>query len=101
MAGTLLKAGYRLHIYNRTPEKAAPLLAQGAALMSHPNDTAEPGGIVLTMLADDQAVENIVYGDRGILKRLGPSGIHLSMSTYPRRPHAALPKTMASTEPLT
>ncbi|BFU94380.1 MAG: 3-hydroxyisobutyrate dehydrogenase [Nitrospira sp.] len=81
MAGNLLKAGYRLHLYNRTPEKAASLLAQGAALMSRPNDTAEPGGIVLTMLADDRAVENIVYGERGILERLGPGGVHLSMST--------------------
>lgn len=81
MAGSLLKAGYRLHVYNRTPEKAAPLLAQGAELMSHPSDTAEPGGIVLTMLGDDRAVETIVLRERGILERLGPRGIHVSMST--------------------
>jgi len=81
MAGSLLKAGYRLRVYNRTPDKAAPLVAQGAKLMSHPCDTAEAGGIVLTMLADDQAVETIVLGERGILERLGPRGIHLSMST--------------------
>lgn len=81
MAGNLLKAGYRLHVYNRTPEKAAPLVAQGATLMSHPSDTAERGGIVLTMLADDHAVENVVFGETGILESLGPGGIHLSMST--------------------
>lgn len=81
MAGNLLKAGYRLHVYNRTPEKAAPLVAQGATLMSHPSDTAERGGIVLTMLADDHTVESAVFGETGILERLGPGGIHLSMST--------------------
>lgn len=81
MAGSLIKAGYRLRVYNRTPEKAAPLLMQGAVLMSSPSDTAEPGGIVLTMLADDQAVETIVLEEKGILERLGPHGIHVSMST--------------------
>lgn len=81
MAGNLLKAGYRLHVYNRTPEKAAPLVAQGATLMSHPSDTAERSGIVLTMLSDDHAVESAVFGETGILERLGPGGIHLSMST--------------------
>lgn len=81
MAGNLLQAGYRLHVYNRTPEKAAPLLAQGAQLMAHQNDAAEPGGIVITMLADDQAVEDVVCGKAGIIERLGRDGIHLSMST--------------------
>lgn len=81
MAGNLLKARYRLRVYNRTPEKAAPLIAQGATLMSHPSDTAERGGIVLTMLSDDHAVESAVFGETGILESLGPGGIHLSMST--------------------
>lgn len=49
--------------------------------MSHPSDTAERGGIVLTMLADDHTVESAVFGETGILERLGPGGIHLSMST--------------------
>lgn len=49
--------------------------------MSHPSDTVERGGIVVTMLSDDHAVESVVFGERGILKPLGPGGIHLSMST--------------------
>lgn len=81
MAANLLKAGFKLHVYNRTLEKAAPLLEQGAILMPHASDTAERGGIVLTMLADDHAVENVVCGERGILEHLGPGGIHLSLST--------------------
>jgi 3-hydroxyisobutyrate dehydrogenase-like beta-hydroxyacid dehydrogenase len=81
MAGNLLQAGYRLRVYNRTPEKAASLLAQGAQLMADPSKVVEPGTIVITMLADDQAVENIVCGEAGILERLRADGIHLSMST--------------------
>ncbi|OQW30507.1 MAG: 6-phosphogluconate dehydrogenase [Nitrospira sp. SG-bin1] len=81
IAGNLLRAGYQLRIYNRTAEKATPLVAQGATLVDHPVQTAERGGIMLTMLADDQAVESIVFDEGGILERLGPNGIHLSMST--------------------
>jgi len=81
MAGNLLKAGYQLQVYNRTVEKAAPLVAQGAKLVACPSQTAEPGGIVLTMLADDQALESTMFGEGSILERLSPNGIHLSMST--------------------
>ncbi len=81
IAGTLLRAGYQLQVYNRTAEKATPLVEQGATRVDHPAYTAEPGGIVLTMLADDQAMQSIVVDEGGILERLGPSGIHLSMST--------------------
>jgi 3-hydroxyisobutyrate dehydrogenase-like beta-hydroxyacid dehydrogenase len=43
MAGHLLASDYRLHVYNRTPEKAEALIAEGARLMFHPSDAAEPG----------------------------------------------------------
>jgi 3-hydroxyisobutyrate dehydrogenase-like beta-hydroxyacid dehydrogenase len=41
----------------------------------------EPGGIVITSLANDQALEEVVLGENGILSKLGTDGIHLSMST--------------------
>lgn len=85
MAGNLLKAGFQLQVYNRTPEKAAALVAQGARLARQPGDTAQSGGIVVTMLANDRALEDVVGEDRGFLGRLGPEGIHLSMSTVSPR----------------
>ena len=85
MAENLLTAGYSLSVYNRTPEKAAALVARGATLARHPAQTAEPGGIVITMLSDDQAVETVTSGENGFLARLGPRGIHLSMSTISPR----------------
>jgi 3-hydroxyisobutyrate dehydrogenase-like beta-hydroxyacid dehydrogenase len=81
MATNLLKAGYRLRVYNRTPERAGPLVAGGAKLESSPAEVAEPGGILITSLANDQVLEQLVGGDDGPIPRLGPGGVHVSMST--------------------
>jgi 3-hydroxyisobutyrate dehydrogenase-like beta-hydroxyacid dehydrogenase len=81
MADNLITAGYALHVYNRTSDKAAALVTRGATLALHPSGAVEPGGIVITMLADDQALESVTFGENGFLERLAPNGIHLSMST--------------------
>jgi 3-hydroxyisobutyrate dehydrogenase-like beta-hydroxyacid dehydrogenase len=84
MAANLLKAGFGLRVYNRTAEKARPLLEQGATLARSPAEAAEPGGVVVTMVSDDRAVEDVTLGSTGFLSRLG-DGIHLSMSTIAPR----------------
>jgi 3-hydroxyisobutyrate dehydrogenase-like beta-hydroxyacid dehydrogenase len=81
MATNLLAAGYSLRVYNRTPEKAQPLLQQGAQLVHHPAEAVESSGTVITLLANDAALEAVVLGETGILAGLGNDGIHLSMST--------------------
>jgi 3-hydroxyisobutyrate dehydrogenase-like beta-hydroxyacid dehydrogenase len=81
MAENLLAAGVKLRVFNRTATKAQPLVAKGAMLAPSHGDAAIPGGVVLTMLADDAAVESIVMGEDGIAARLAPGGIHVSMST--------------------
>ncbi len=80
MASNLLKAGFDLTVYNRTPQKAEPHLAQGAVLAETPAEAAR-GDVVITMLADDTVVEAAVFGEDGILAALKPAGIHISMST--------------------
>jgi 3-hydroxyisobutyrate dehydrogenase-like beta-hydroxyacid dehydrogenase len=80
MATNLLKAGFGLRVYNRTAEKARALLEQGATLAASPAEAAEPGGIVVTMVTDDRALEDVALGANGLLDRLG-DGVHLSMST--------------------
>jgi len=84
MATNLLKAGFGLRVYNRTAEKARPLLELGASLARSPAETAQPGGIVVTMVSNDQAVEEVSLGASGFLTRLG-DGVHLSMSTIAPR----------------
>src|SRR5579871_6224003 len=81
MATNLLAAGHKLKVYNRTAAKADPLIQRGAELMSNAAAVASPGGIVITMLADDAALEGVVVGVDTIATRLAPGGIHISMST--------------------
>ena len=81
IASNLLKAGFGLRVYNRTASKAAPLTAKGATLAASPADVTQPGGIVLTMLADDRALEEICLAGQSFVERLGPGGIHISLST--------------------
>src|SRR5438132_3205588 len=84
MATNLLKAGFGLRVYNRTAEKARPLLEQGARLVRSPAETVDPGGVVVTVVADDRALEEVTLGTNGLLGRLG-DGVHLSMSTIAPR----------------
>ena len=85
LATNLLHAGYPLRVYNRTASKAESLVAQGAQQATRPVDAVTSGGIVASIVWDDAALESVVMSD-GFLGRLGPGGIHLSMSTV-------LPKT--------
>jgi 3-hydroxyisobutyrate dehydrogenase-like beta-hydroxyacid dehydrogenase len=81
IAGCLLRAGYAVRLFNRTASKAEPLVKQGARLVGHARDVAEAGGIVLTMLSDDRVVEEICGEPGGFIEKLGPGGIHVSLST--------------------
>jgi 3-hydroxyisobutyrate dehydrogenase-like beta-hydroxyacid dehydrogenase len=81
MASNLVAAGHQLRVYNRTASKADALLKGGAELMSNPAGVASPGGVVITMLADDASLEEVVVGVDTIAQRLAPGGIHISMST--------------------
>ena len=81
IAANLLKAGYGLRVHNRTAAKAAPLVEKGAVLAPKPVDVAQPGGIVVTMVADDRAIEDLCLASGSFVERLGPGGIHLSLST--------------------
>jgi 3-hydroxyisobutyrate dehydrogenase-like beta-hydroxyacid dehydrogenase len=70
MAANLLKAGYAVTVYNRTAGKAEALLQQGAQRAHRAVDAVETGGIVITMVANDSALESIVHTD-GFLERPG------------------------------
>lgn len=81
IAANLLKAGFRLRIYNRTPSKAEELVKAGAQLVSNPADVAERSGIVVTMLSDDRAEEELCTREGSFVERLGPDGVHVAIST--------------------
>ena len=80
MAANLLRAGHQVTVYNRTLGKERALVEQGARAAGRVADACQ-GEAVVTMLADDRAVEGVVFGDQGVIGSLGPRAIHLSMST--------------------
>jgi 3-hydroxyisobutyrate dehydrogenase-like beta-hydroxyacid dehydrogenase len=80
MAANLLRAGHALVVYNRTADKAQPLLERGAHAAAEIADACR-GDAVITMLADDDAVEGVVLGEHGVIRHLGRGAIHISMST--------------------
>jgi 3-hydroxyisobutyrate dehydrogenase-like beta-hydroxyacid dehydrogenase len=80
MVASLLKAGHELAVYNRTPDKTKPLVEKGARKAASVADACK-GEAVITMLADDSAVESVTFGDEGIVKNLGKNAIHVSAST--------------------
>ena len=80
MAASLLKAGHEVTVYNRTRAKAEPLIAQGARYAEHIGEACH-GDVVITMLADDAAVEDVVFANGGVLTNLRKGAIHISSST--------------------
>src|SRR6202158_5208042 len=96
MAANLVAAGYKLRVYNRTAAKADELVAMGATRVERPGDAAPPGGIAITMVADDAALENVTVGAGGLAERLGRGGIHISMSTVAPATARRLPQHPAA-----
>jgi 3-hydroxyisobutyrate dehydrogenase-like beta-hydroxyacid dehydrogenase len=80
MARNLIKAGHRVIVYNRTRGKAESLAAEGAQVAARPSDACR-GDVLITMLADDAAVEEIMFGSGNVISSLGPNTVDISMST--------------------
>jgi 3-hydroxyisobutyrate dehydrogenase-like beta-hydroxyacid dehydrogenase len=80
MAANLLRTGHDVTVYNRTRTKIEALVAQGAKAAASVSDACS-GDAVITMLANDDAVESVVFSDRGIIGSLPAAAIHVSSST--------------------
>ncbi len=81
IAERLLDAGYPLSVYNRTEERADPLVARGATLVRSPAEAPAHGGVCITMLTDDAALEEVVLGEHGVLARPRRGTVLVDMST--------------------
>jgi 3-hydroxyisobutyrate dehydrogenase-like beta-hydroxyacid dehydrogenase len=80
IAQNLLQAVQNVTVWNRTAGRADGLQKLGARVAATPGECARTG-IVITMLAEDSAVESVVFAENGILKSLPAGGLHISMST--------------------
>ncbi|MEV0672274.1 NAD(P)-dependent oxidoreductase [Mycobacterium sp. NPDC050441] len=80
MAANLIRAGHEVTVYNRSPDKVTALVTEGAHPAAEVADACR-GDAVITMLADDTAVEAVTFGDNGILAELAAGAVHVSSST--------------------
>jgi 3-hydroxyisobutyrate dehydrogenase-like beta-hydroxyacid dehydrogenase len=81
MARNLLRAGHTVAVYNRSREKAEAFGADGARVASSPADACCDAEVVMTMVADDRALEQVVFGSDGLASALKNNCIHVSHST--------------------
>jgi 3-hydroxyisobutyrate dehydrogenase-like beta-hydroxyacid dehydrogenase len=86
MARRLLASGHQLTVWNRTSERAKGLVAAGAALALSRAECAQNADAVLTMLFDDAANEEVLFGAEGnasvgVLDHLKPGALHIALST--------------------
>jgi len=81
IAQNILKAGFSLAVFSRTPSKAQRLTKAGARLATSPRDAAAGADAVVTCLMDDQSVLDAVAGPDGILADLAQGGMHVGITT--------------------
>ncbi len=77
----LLDLGHHLTLWNRTEEKARPLLERGAEWRRSPREVAARNGVVITILTDDRAVEAVYDGPQGLLAPEIANKLFIEMST--------------------
>jgi 3-hydroxyisobutyrate dehydrogenase-like beta-hydroxyacid dehydrogenase len=81
VARRLLAAGHEVHGWNRTREKAAPLVDEGLVLEGSPRDVAQAAEIVFSMVTNVPALRAIAEGPDGIIAGLGPGKVWVDMTT--------------------
>lgn len=79
MATRLIKAGHKVHVWNRSREPAEKLVRQGAVLAEHPQDAFQ-GDAAITMLADDDAVAGVLL-KHGVLEEARRNLVHVVSAT--------------------
>jgi len=81
MAMRLLAAGHELRVWNRTEGKTEPLLREGAIAAATPAEAELDADAVVTVLFDDAANEEVIFGANGLMDAMSPGAIHISCST--------------------
>jgi 3-hydroxyisobutyrate dehydrogenase-like beta-hydroxyacid dehydrogenase len=92
----LLAAEHEVSVWNRTRDKAEPLLEAGARWAESPRQVAERGAIVFTMVTNTAAVQAVTEAEDGILAGLEPGKVYVDMSTASPATTRALADKVAS-----
>jgi 3-hydroxyisobutyrate dehydrogenase-like beta-hydroxyacid dehydrogenase len=81
IARNLIKDGHTLAVYNRTRSRAEPFASLGARIAETPSEAAADAEVLVTMLADDAAVEGVIFAPGNAIQELPAGAVHISMST--------------------
>src|ERR1039458_4726612 len=81
MALRLLAAGHELAVWNRSEGRTEPLLREGAIAAGTPAEAELGADVVITMLFDDAAHEEVLFGAHRLIDALSPGALHISCST--------------------
>ncbi len=81
MARNLMKAGFELYVYNRTAERLASIVQEGATACSSPAEVGEKSELVVICVSDAPDVRQIVMGEKGIESGMAPGDIIVDCST--------------------
>jgi len=81
MALNLVKAGYKVTVFNRTPEKTKPLKEAGAKVASSPAEAARNADYVMSIVSDSAASEKVIMGKEGVLETLRPGALVIDSAT--------------------
>ncbi len=81
MARHYLEKGFPLTVWNRTPDRCAPLVAAGATQAKTPRELAERSDVVVACVSDPPAVERLVFAEDGLLAAARPGFTYLETST--------------------
>lgn len=81
MSRKILEAGYQLTVWNRKKEKAGPLLSAGAKWADSPKAVAQVSDVVITMVTDSAASEEVICGKNGVLEGAHPGMVLIDMGS--------------------
>ncbi len=81
MALRLIAAGHELSVWNRTEARTKPLIREGAIAAATPAEAELGADAVITMLFDDAANEEVLFGANGLMDALSPGTLHIACST--------------------
>jgi 3-hydroxyisobutyrate dehydrogenase-like beta-hydroxyacid dehydrogenase len=81
MATNLLEAGHELAVWNRSPERAGPLVEAGARRADSPADAASDTRATVLMITNAEAVQEVLFGDKGVVQGLSAGAAVINMGT--------------------
>jgi 3-hydroxyisobutyrate dehydrogenase-like beta-hydroxyacid dehydrogenase len=94
MAKNLLEAGHELAVWNRSPERVDPLVEAGARRADSPADAASGTRATILMVTNAEAVQEVLFGDKGVVRRLPAGAAIINMGTIDAVATTKIAKTL-------